>query len=185
MITDMGIGDVCAVDTSGLAGDLIRLGSELEGKPAPASHVVVVHHVDKRGRWWGVAGQPGGVGWADMLDYTTGPLAPHSNSNAVQPRTTAQRALLAKTAAGLLGVQYDWVGGIGGDALDDVHLAELADLVDDWWGWGDRTGLAPAHVVCSSMAAWVQRHVGLAAPAGAAELVQPADWWRFNEALTA
>ena len=175
----LAVGDVWAVQTAGLPGELIRVGAALEGKATPANHVVIVHHQDARGRWWGVEGRPGGVAWCDMAEYTTGPLARLAASNYAQPRTAAQRAQIAVTAEGLLHTGYDWVGGIITDGLDDVHAKDLGDLIDKWWGWGD-DGRAHGEVVCSSAAAWDYDHLSIAAPKGDAETVQPADWWEWN-----
>ena len=188
MTGPVAIGDVWAVHTAGIPAKLIDIGDVIEGKPTPANHVVVAHHQDARGRWWGVEGRPGGVAWCEMAGYTTGPAARLAASNYQQPRTAVQRAAVAKAAEGLLHVGYDWVGGIIPDGFDDVGLKDLAGLIDKWWGWGSEpddggtTTLAPApgHVVCSSLAAWVYDHLGLPAPAGDAELVQPADWWDWN-----
>jgi hypothetical protein len=186
-IGPLGIGDVIAVEITGLADDLIRVGDDIKGKPTPASHVVVVHHQDSAGRWWGIQGQPGTVGWVDMAEYWGSPTAKAGNSNGLQPRTPAQRQSVADLCAGLVGIgRYDWLGGIVPDGLDDVHLPELADLVDKWWGWQSTPGkpeaLAPGHVVCSSMPAWAHDRLGIPRPMpkNNAEAIQPADWWVFN-----
>ena len=184
-MTTIGVGDVWAVETSGFTGDLIRLGADLEGEPTPASHVVMAHHIDARGRWQGIQGQPGGVGWVDMTQYITGPLAKYANSNADQPRTTEQRTALAQVGEGLLKIGYDWVGGIVADGLDDFHQATLAKLIDHYWGWTDlkHPNVAPGHVVCSSAwayAYWVLKLVCPIGPNADPETVQPANWWIFN-----
>jgi hypothetical protein len=183
LIGTLGVGDVIAVDGAGWAADLIRFGAILEGESTPASHVVVATRIDRRARWWGIEGRPGGVGWVDMAKYTTGKLAPLSNSNELQPRTDAERALIAKVAEGLLGTDYDWFGGITGDGLDDIHLKDLTDIIDHLWGWKDQNNIdvAPGHVVCSSAAEWIYRALHLKAPQRhITESVQPADWWIFN-----
>lgn len=174
----LGIGDVIAVHHRGLPGDLIELGDAIAGKPALATHVIVVHHQDAAGRWWGIQGEPGGVGWVDLASLPTSMFVTWDNTNHAQPRTVAQRAAIAALCEGLLHVKYDWVGGIAVDGLDDIHLEQLGALVDKWWGWG--TGPAPGHVVCSSMPAWAHSQLGLARPKGNAETIQPADWWAFN-----
>jgi hypothetical protein len=174
-------GDIWAVDAGGFGRPFIMLGARLAGHPAPVDHVVMAHHADKRGVWWGIEGRPGGVGWVQMDRYLTGPLARHASSNAAQPRTTAQRHALCTIGEGLLSTGYDWVGGIAADMALAFHGLELARLLDHWWGWRD--GVArPPHVVCSSAWAWAYGKVGLARPAGGAELVTPADWWAFNQA---
>jgi len=185
LIRPVGVGDVIAVRTSGLGGAAIRLGSVLGGEPSPASHVAIICRRDARGRWWAIEGRPGGVGWVDAGKYLHGKLARYGNSNAAQPRTGSQRTAIARTAAGLLGTGYDWVGGIAGDGLDDMHLTRLAALLDEWWGWTDpaNPGAAPGHIVCSSAASWAYRTLGLPGPEGVTERIQPADWWRYNKSL--
>jgi len=71
-------------------------------------------------------------------------------------------------------------------ALGALRLAGLADLVDHWWGWQDPADPKerPAHVVCSSLGAWVCLNLGLPRPPlRDEELCRPADWWEFNNAL--
>jgi hypothetical protein len=185
MFGPLGVGDVCAVDVPGLAGYWINIGAALRGKGgAPATHVVVVTHMDARHRWWGIQGQPGGVAEVDMAQYWGSPTARYGNSNHLQPRTNAQRAAMAHLMTGLLNKGYDWIGGIAADGFDDAHLPELADMIDKLWGWGAATGqLAPAHLVCSAVASWGHKQLGLAGPPGPTERVQPADWWQFNAEL--
>lgn len=187
MIQQLGIGDVLAVNTgNAITSELIRLGEAIEGKPNLANHVVIVHHQDAKGTWWGIEGRPGGVGYVDMAKYLSTSLVKYADSNAAEPRTTDQRATIAKAAVGMLGVGYDWVGGIASDALDAFRLRDLAGLLDHWWGWKDpaNPALRPAHVVCSSLAAWVYRNLGLACPPVTdEELCMPADWWDFNNSL--
>jgi cell wall-associated NlpC family hydrolase len=174
-------GDVWAVDTgSSLSARLIRVGAVLAGQPGIVNHVVGVHHQDRRGRWWGVEGRPGGVGWADLGRYRRGPLARLGNSNAAQPKTAVQRQAVCAAAAALVGVPYDWAGGIGADALDALGLGDLAGVLDGMWGWR-RGGTAPGHVVCSSLYAWVYAKAGLSGPRG--ERCTPASWWTFNNGL--
>jgi hypothetical protein len=180
---NIGVGDVWAVDTTGIASDLIRFGSELEGHPAPAAHVMIADHIDARGRWQAIQGEPGGVGWGDMTPFISGPLARRCNSNILQPKTDDDRKAIQQIARGLLTVGYDWIGGIEADALDDAHLSGLADLIDKAWGWHDPKypNVAPGHVVCSSAASYVYAARKLARPMRhSAEQTQPADWWIFN-----
>lgn len=189
MLIALNPGDVVAVDTGNATqDDLIRLGALIAGEPAPANHVVIVHHRDKAGTLWGIEGRPGGVGYADMAKYTGSKLVKFANSNTGQARTAAQSLAVCQAAQGLLGVGYDWVGGIEADALSAMHLDALAGLIDHWWGWHDPAapGTRPGHVVCSSLAAWVYRELHLPAPAVKdAELTTPADWWAFNAAIPA
>jgi hypothetical protein len=178
-------GDVVAVDTgNAIADDLIRLGGLLDGEPSPANHVAIVHHVDKAGTLWGIEGRPGGVGYVDMAKYLHGPLAKYANSNTALPRTAVQSTAICEAALSLLGTPYDWAGGIAADASAALRLGWIAKALDTYWGWHDGTSLRPAHVVCSSLAAWVYGHLGLPGPKiGNAELCTPADWWAYNAAI--
>lgn len=187
MIGTLNPGDVVAVDTGNAPqDDLIRLGALLDGTPAPANHVVIVHHRDKAGTLWGIEGRPGGVGYADMAKYLNGPLARYANSNTALPRTAVSSTAICESAQQLLGTPYDWAGGIGADTLGSLHLRRLAEALDRFWGWHDGTALRPAHVVCSSLAQWVYDHLGLPCPkVKDAELCTPADWWAYNAAITA
>lgn len=191
MLTALNPGDVVAVDTGSAAqDDLIRLGALLDGTPAPANHVVIVHHRDKAGTLWGIEGRPGGVGYVDMAKYTGSALAKYANSNTALARTAQQSHLVLMSAERLLGTPYDWAGGIAADALTAFGLGGLAKALDRWWGWPDAsllphgTALRPAHVVCSSLAQWVYAHLGLPCPkVRDAELCTPADWWAYNAAI--
>lgn len=187
MLTALNPGDVVAVDTGNAAqDDLIRLGALLDGTPAPANHVVIVHHADKAGTLWGIEGRPGGVGYVDMAKYTNSALVKYANSNTAVPRTEAESGAVCQAAMSLLGTPYDWRGGIAADAFEAFRLDGIAKLLDKWWGWPDvcGTALRPAHVVCSSLAQWVYVRLGLPAPKVAdAELCTPADWWAYNAAI--
>jgi hypothetical protein len=187
MIGALNPGDVVAVDTGNAAADdLIRLGALLDGTPAPANHVVIVHHADKAGTLWGVEGRPGGVGQVDMAKYLRGPLAKYANSNGALSRTAVQSTAICEAALSFLGTPYDWAGGIAADALNSLHLTDLTKALDKWWGWNADAGLRPAHVVCSSLAQWVYLHLGLPCPDVAdGELCTPADWWAYNAGIKA
>jgi hypothetical protein len=82
------------------------------------------------------------------------------------------RLNICKTMAGLLGTPYDW-RAIGEDAVRDLHLPEL--WAEKWQG-----AVAPAHVVCSSVAAYDYKTDGLPYPTDVdLAHVQPADWGSF------
>jgi len=164
----IGPGDVIAVRTGGWAAWLIRLGARIRGLPGSVNHVVVVHHRDDHGRWIGLEGRPGGVGWVDCTNYLRSPA---TVDNGAQPKTEAQRYLVAKAAERLIGCAYDWAA-IGADALSDLGFILAMP------GWGKQP---PLHVVCSSFAAWCYREVGLPCPDGG-RLVQPADWAAWDAA---
>ncbi len=171
-VTDWLPGDVLTVwDTRRpLPAWLIRIGGWLRGHWRNRSnHVVMAHHVDAAGTWWGIEGRPGGVGWVDLAQY------PHVTSdNTGQPKTDAQRAALADVAVGMLGTDYDWAAIVtdGRDALRIDHLWKSKDFGVE----------PPAHVVCSSAWDWAYEHVGLASPGGSVgtRWTTPADWETFN-----
>ena len=145
------------------AARLIRLGAALEDKPDSWNHVIIAHHVDKAGTFWGVEGRAGGVGWVDMA----GPLADRwTIANYLQPKDGKQRGDVCAAASAMLGVKYDWVA-IAVDAQQAI--APLWHQRDEW-GPG-----VPGHVVCSSLADWCYEHVGLPSPK-ADRYCTPADW---------
>jgi hypothetical protein len=161
-------GDVLAVATPpSVFGALIRLGAWLRHRPDHVDHVVVAHHRDAAGTLWGIEGRPGGVGWVDIAAYDNRWLV----SNVTQPKTDGQRQQVCTAAAHLLGVAYDWVA-IGMDAATALGFDHL-------WRAGDYGDRPPAHVVCSSLASWVYRQVGLAEPVGPLRYATPADWAQF------
>lgn len=163
-------GMVLAVQTTGWAAAVIRMGEEVSGKPNIDNHVVVVHHLDNNGVWWGVEGRPGGVGWADLRKYLG---HPQTVANVGQHLGIAGPQI-ATQAALMLGTAYDWQG-IAADALNDLHINDL--FAQNWQGQG-----APGHVVCSSFAAWLYEHFGLAHPSlGRERFCQPSDWTKFIE----
>jgi hypothetical protein len=161
-------GDVVCVRTpSKVFGPLIRFGAWLRGKPATVDHVAVVHHRDLAGILWAVEGRPGGVGWVDVTQYDNRWLV----SNAAQPKTDEQRHQVCDFAEQSLRVPYDW-SAILQDAMNALHVRDL-------WASRDYGDKPPGHVVCSSLAAWIYRRVGLAEPCGPARACEPCDWARF------
>ncbi len=164
------VGDVWSVRTTGWAARLIRFGAALGGQPNLDNHVVVVHHQDANGRWWGLEGRPGGVGQVDLARYLHNP---YTVTNAGQPKTDAQRYGIAVGAEALLGTPYDWVG-IAADGMDAIGAGHL--WAQNWNGLGP-----PAHVVCSSYAAWLNELHGLERPVRrSARGTTPADWTAFD-----
>lgn len=154
-------GDVLATRTPGTwSSAMIRLGAAFLDKPNLSSHVAVVHHWDASGTLWVIEGRPGGVGWRDAKDYLA---SPWTLSNVAQPKTDAQRKVIADGAVGLLGLPYDWAAIIG-DGLDDLHL------------WNPVHGQVRGHAVCSAVSALLYDRAVLARPAGQERRVQPADW---------
>ena len=143
-------GDLLIVDGTAGASKLIEIGAVLDGDPA-ASHVAIYHHTDAH-------------------DYDSDP---RTVTNAAQPKTPAQRTEICMYAVKLLGTGYDWIGGIAEDAALALHLPQL-------WTPDPASGQVPAHVVCSSLAAWVYDRAGLDAPGrGDWEHVTPGAWALF------
>jgi hypothetical protein len=170
--------DVLAVWTgNGPVQDIIRIGDVVEGRPAVANHVVGLTHRDKRGRWMGLEGRPGGFGLVDATPYLSDP---RTRTNHGQPRTPDDVTFLLAGAARLTGTPYDWVG-IGEDDLLALHLDDMAAAVDRLWAWPVHGGLLPGHVVCSSAWAWLYAARSLARPAlGRERSCTPGMWWDFN-----
>ena len=162
-------GDVWSVNTgNSTAAKLIRFGEWLHRAPSMANHVVGVHHSIRTG-WSGIAGKPGGVGWEDLTRYTKNK---NTVSNQDQPKTPEQRQAICDSGVHMLGVSYD-NDAILADAMIDLGLTAL---YSDWKGQG-----WPAHVVCSSLWAYIYGKVGLAHPAvGHERFCQPSDWTRFS-----
>jgi hypothetical protein len=173
-MTDVRPGDVLAVRTHDLAGWLIRLGAWLTHTPDDVNHIVVYSHTDAGGTRWGIEGRPGGVGWVDLQVYDTGRAGRIVNTNADQPKTDAQRQALVDLAPGMLGRAYDWES-IGMDTFTALHIGALWLDRDEWVD-----DIPPAHVVCSSLAAWMYRHVGLRGPLAPTPSVTPAMWSWWN-----
>jgi hypothetical protein len=178
-------GDVLAVWTgNALIEDLIRVGEALEGKPAVANHVIIITHQDQVGRWIGIQGQPGGVGPADCTPFLSDART-ESNHGQPKPNDHGQLTTFLASAAKSLGIAYDWVG-IEEDTLDALHVEDLSALIDRLWRWPANHNLLPGHVVCSSLAAMLYDlpSVGWAHPdLGIERVCEPADWWRWSEAL--
>lgn len=185
-------GQVWAVSTgTHLAADLIRFGEELiehrqrDGRPGESmvNHVAGVSHQDKQGTWWGIEGRPGGVGWVDLATYRDSRWARFGNSNEMQPLTDENRSQIVYVASSLLGDPYDWVGGITADALRALDMKGASGFLEQQWG--NHTGPGqprPAHVVCSSLYAYVYSMLHLSYPdSSPVEEVTPADWWLFND----
>lgn len=167
---DIGVGDVLVVMTgSGWTSKLIRVGEVLRGQSGMDNHVAVVHH-QTDGVWWCLEGKPGGVGWVDARRYLRDP---HTTTNALQPKTEAQRAAIAAEAETMLGRPYDWAA-IMTDSLESLGIHAL--WATDWHGTG-----SPGHVVCSSYAAYLYGKVSLGHPRPKHErYVFPSDWTEFN-----
>lgn len=160
-------GDVLAVRSGGRPAWWIRVGAALRDQPNLSNHIAVVDHADASGTLWGIEGRPGGVGWVDCGLYLKSPC---TITNADQPKTAGQRRSVCETMAALLGTAYDW------EAIVADGAADLGLKVPGWNP--DWTGTVPAHVVCSSSAAYAYTRAALPCPKGD-RLVQPSDWDAF------
>jgi hypothetical protein len=162
-------GDVLIVRTTGgwwarLIGRLIRFGAATRDQPNMDDHVAIVHHVDPAGTLWVIEGRPGGVGWASAQQYDN----PYLLHNAEQPKTQDQRDEVCALAVGLLGTPYDW-SAIVADGMAAIGAGTL-------WRSKDFGDGPPAHVVCSSLAAWLYHRVSLAEPDTTRRVTTPGDW---------
>lgn len=166
------VGDVvCTREGKWWISGAIRVGATLLGLPAYVNHVIIVHHYDTvTGRWIGIEGKPGGVGWCDLTDRLKAPL---TNANNRQPKTEDQRYLVAKAAESLFGAPYDW-SAIAEDARIATRLWIRA--AEEW-----PEDAVPGQVVCSSFADWAYEKVGLANPGGLTQtrFTTPGHWDRF------
>lgn len=174
-------GDVLSVWTgNGIVQNLIRVGEALRGQPAVANHVVVLTHIDQKGRWIGIEGRPGGVG---CVDATTALSSNLTRSNHAQPRDNGngQNALFLASCARSLGIGYDWVG-IAEDTLDALKLHDMTAVIDPLWEWPSKGNALPGHVVCSSLAAMLYERVGWGHPdLGKERVCEPSDWWSWSD----
>jgi hypothetical protein len=144
------------------------LGAAVRDEPNVWNHVIVAHHVDEHGTFWGMEGRPGGVGPVDLTPWLRNPW---TLTNAAQPKTVGQRNEIALAVAAADQRPYDWVG----IAVDAGRAVAPLWKMRDCWGPG-----IPCHVVCSSLADWAYERVGLASPA-ADRFCTPADWAGFVE----
>jgi len=96
--------------------------------------------------------------------------------NATQPKTEAQRKIVTKGAAAVLGVAYDWVG-IAEDAAGATLPAALTTRIEALWGSDWQGKGPPAHLVCSSLADWLYGSADLTNPnVHPTRNTTPADW---------
>jgi len=166
-LQDLKPGDVLAVRGGGLAGDLIRLGQALTGKPNVSGHIAVMHHW-LGGVPWGLEGRPGGVGWVDLRSYLG---SAWTLNNCGQPgRDDAHRAQVAKDAEAMIGTAYDWEA----IADDTLRAFRMNDLFGKTIG-----GVTPGHVVCSSYAAFLYERAGWDRPDITDRDTEPGDWDQF------
>lgn len=160
-------GDIILTRNVSIWARLIRFGAALRDQPDVWNHVIVVSHTDASGTLWGVEGRPGGAGWVDLRATLANRW---TISNIDQPKTDQQRAGVVAVAKGLVGTPYDWAG-IVADAMDAINAPAL-------WRPAKFGDAAPAHVVCSSLAAYAYLRAGLPGPGdkGDPRTVTPANW---------
>lgn len=128
------------------------------------NHIAVYHHTDDAGTQWSIEAQPGGVAWRRV--DTLGRVM----TNADQPKTDEQRAIIAAGVASMLKMPYDWT------AIEADAFRNLADSGVSWtmeWD-GDRP---PVHVICSSLASYWQWQAKLAGPHS--WKTEPPEWAMF------
>lgn len=163
------VGDViCTRNPKGWPAFLIRMGACLRDRPNITNHIIIAHHIDRAGTFWGIEGRADGVGYVNLENAIK---APYTISNHEQPKTPKQRVTIAKTAEGLIGTPYDWAGII----QDGMEAIGAQDLWRTKWD-----GQVPAQVVCSSLADWVYDFVGLPSPGIKFDRnVTPGHWAQF------
>lgn len=145
----------------------IQIAAILQGDPA-AEHMAVVHHKDKVGRWIGVEGRPGGVGWVDCSSYIGNALTVANLHQVIQEKERYEIAVLMEA---MLGTPYDWQA-----IVEDGGMA--FGLPDIWTNNVD--GKLPGHIVCSALAAYGYDKYGVAAPSPKDyRHVSPGDWEEF------
>lgn len=167
-------GDVLVVYDSTFPGWLIRFGAWLLGKPAKWNHVLVMSHMDDAGEWWAIEARPGGVNWTAGRDLRRYLSSPKTIDNARQPKTDTQRSMVVAAAAGMFEREYDWTA-----IFEDAAMAARIELL---WKSRDYGDDPPAHVICSTLVAWLYRHVELDYPRAAQirmRAIMPADWADF------
>lgn len=175
---------VVAVRTGGFFGEAIRFGAGLKKLPNTINHIALVDHVTDT-TVWGIEASPGGVGDVDLSKYFIGINGKYTVTNWKQPIPDDKRERILEIVRAMKGkTTYDWPA-IAADALEDLHLP---GVWADHETWGQ---LSPAHVVCSSLAAWAYEHEDQHGPytlpaegiRGGVRtdlpLIQPGNWAQF------
>jgi hypothetical protein len=148
---------------AGLFARLIRFGAALKelitGKPNPNvhNHVIIVWKTDDAGVLWGIEARAEGVGPVDLAKRIENRWV---ISNADQPKTPEQRAVVVATVEAMLGSRYDWVA-IVADAMQSLGINEFWQTFD----WApDGKGHLPYATVCSALADLGYRRGDLVCP---------------------
>lgn len=165
-------GDVMVVYDTTIPAELIRIGEMLQHQPDKWDHVLMFSHRDANGTPWAMEAHPGGIGWTAAADLQRYLNSHHTINNIGQPKTADQRVALVNQGKQLFGTPYDWVG-IGADFLNTFGPAI----------WQPRSGVVPAHLVCSSYLAYLYHMVRLGAPdyidGKTLRTVMPSAWGTF------
>jgi hypothetical protein len=155
-------GDVAVVRTKGFGAFLIRLGAWIKRQPHNQNHVVIiVDNMHTTVEAW----PSGGVVKASLDAYDPKTTL----TNWAQPKTDEQRQAVVTVAESLLNHGYDWLA----IARDTANVFSLDSKSGPWAN--DST---PARFVCSSLADYVYRKVGLPSP-NTGSMCTPADWSQF------
>ena len=149
---------------------LIWLQAVLTGKAKyrQGGHIIVFTHTDLQGRYWGIEGRPGGVGWAELRKRNDN----WTLTNVDQPKDALQRSKIVETMKELLGTKYDY------SAYIEIALQTMG-ITTQWTDF--RKNDVPTHVICSAVADYVYEDVGLANPGGmkVTRFTTPVEWAEF------
>jgi hypothetical protein len=135
---EMQPGDVIVVHATSL---VMRLMSWWPWYLSKWNHIAVYHHVDDAGTQWAIEATPGGVAWRKVADLG------RVITNADQPKTDQQRAVVVAGIYSMLKMPYDWT------AIEREAFRAVAEAGASWDGEWDGVR-PPTHVICSSMASY-------------------------------
>lgn len=150
---------------------MIRFGAAILDRPNAYNHAIVFTHFDSLGIPQGIEARAEGAGWVDLRRTLKSRWVA---SNADQPKTPAQRQLIADAARGCLGVKYDW-SAIVAEGLEALRITPE-------WSLAERPkDRLPTSLICSALADWAYTKAGLANPGGDSRtrLTTPSDWAEF------
>lgn len=164
-------GDVLLTRGTAWTSKLIRFGAALLDRPNTYNHVIVFTHYDALGIPQGIEARGEGAGDIDLRRTLRSRWVV---SNADQPKTPAQRALVVEAARGVKGTPYDW-SAIVAEGLEALRITPF-------WTLPERPkDRLPTSLICSALADWAYAKAGLANPGGdtRTRLTTPADWDTF------
>lgn len=164
-------GDILLTRGSAWTSHIIRIGAALLDRPNVFNHVVVFTHYDALGIPQGIEARADGAGDIDLRKTLKSRWLA---SNAAQPKTPAQRALVVDAVRGIKGTQYDWAA---------IFVEGIQALrITPFWTLAERPAdRLPTSLICSALADWAYAKAGLPNPGGNAHnrLTTPADWATF------